>query len=224
MSSSEKHVADAKQKHHAKTPGKTTKRVRLSPEVRRQMILEAALVEFSAMGFSAATTANIAKRAGTTQSNLYVHFSSKDEIFETLLKQVLVPADGVWKPMSPGQSLHDVINAFIDDAYSRITPQSVAVIRLMIAESHRIPGLIQRWYEEAVIPVRNEQQRRIAEYAAAGQMQDSPLSHDFGLLTAPLLYVAVMKMVFPGDIAENECLKVKEAHRKVLHLLLEPPR
>lgn len=220
MSKAEELLTGTKQKHN-KTPKKTKKRVRLLPEVRRQLILDAALVEFSSMGFSAATTAKIAKRAGTTQSNLYVHFSSKDEIFETLLRQVLVPSDGVWKPMQPGQNLRDVINAFIDDSYSRMTPQSIAVIRLLIAESHRIPDLIQRWYEEAVIPVRNEQQRRIAEYIAAGQIQDSPLSNDFGLLTAPLLYVAIMKMIFPGDIAENECLKVKEAHRKVLHLLFD---
>jgi AcrR family transcriptional regulator len=197
--------------------------VRLTPEIRRQQILDAALIEFSTMGFNAATTAKIASRVGTTQSNLYVHFADKDEIFESLLTQLLVPSNGLWKLMQPGLRPSDVIDSFIDDAYDRLTPQSVAVIRLLISEGHRIPDLIRRWHAEAVLPVRAEQKRRMDEFVAAGQLQDTPLNDGFAfLISAPILYAAIMRMVFPGDIAEGEFQKVKETHRTALHLLLEP--
>lgn len=203
-------------------PAARRKRIRLPPEVRRQQILDAALIEFSAHGFSGATTGRIARRAGTTQSNLYVHFATKDEIFETLLRQVLVPSNGIWKPMRPGQRLEDVIDAFIEDAYDQMTPQSLAVIRLLVSESHRIPDLIRHWYADAVVPAHAEQRRRADEYVAAGQMRDTPLNDDFGFLTAPVLYTAIMRIVLPGDIAEREFHKIRETHREVLRLLLSP--
>lgn len=199
-----------------------SKRVRLSPEVRRQQILDAALIEFSALGFSGATTAKIARRAGTTQSNLYVHFADKDEIFETLLKHVLASSNSLWKPMQPGQNPRDVIDAFLEDTYSRLTPQTVAIIRLLISESHRVPALVRRWHAEAVLPVRTEQERRMNDFVAAGELQDTLLSGGFSfLMAAPLLYAAVTAMVLPEDIAGVEFQRLKETHRKVLHFLLD---
>lgn len=221
MTSSRKQTA-AKAVARTKKSAAKKKRVRLSPEVRRQQILDAALIEFGAHGFSAATTAKIARRAGTTQSNLYVHFADKDEIFETLLKQVLDSSNSLWKPMQPGQNPKDVIDAFLEDTYSRLTPQAVAIIRLLISESHRVPTLVRRWHAEAVLPERTEQERRMNDFVAAGQLQDTLLSGSFSfLMAAPLLYAAVTTMVLPEDIAGVEFQRLKETHRKVLHLLFD---
>ncbi|CAM4392300.1 TetR/AcrR family transcriptional regulator [Kerstersia similis] len=198
------------------------KRLRLSPEVRRQQILDAALVEFSTLGFAGATTAKIAKRAGTTQSNLYVHFSDKEAIFETLLRQLLEPSETFWTPLQEGKSASEVIDAFIDDAYDRLSSQSIATIRLLVMEGYRMPGLIRRWFCEGFVPIRTEQERRIAEYVAAGQMKPSPVSDDFGFITAPLVRAAVMRMIFPEDIAQAEITQMRETHRKAMHLLLLP--
>lgn len=196
------------------------KRVRLAPEVRRQQILDAALVEFAAQGFAGATTARIARRSGTTQSNLYAHFSDKEEIFETLLRQILVPSEGLWSPMKEGKNASEVVDTFVDDAYNRMSPKSIATIRLLITEGHRVPELIRRWFQEAVMPVREEQRRRIEEYVAAGQMKRSPLSEDFSFITAPLVHAAVMQMIFPDDIALDAIKQIRETHRQSLHLLL----
>src|SRR5207253_1579965 len=47
----------------------------------RARLLDAAREEFFARGFSGATTREIAKTAGTTESALYRHFSSKEQLF-----------------------------------------------------------------------------------------------------------------------------------------------
>ncbi|WP_197339318.1 TetR/AcrR family transcriptional regulator [Ralstonia solanacearum] len=216
MRSSRKQISDTTR---AAVP---KKRVRLSPEVRRQQILDAALVEFSALGFTAASIAKIARRAGTSKANLYVHFSNKDAIFETLLRDLLVPSRALLQQAQQGQNLDELIDAFIEDAYAGLTPQVIAVIRLLIAESHRVPHLIQRWHEETVVPARAEQQHRIEQYVAAGQMPQTPVTDYFSFVMAPVLYVAICRMVFRQDVAEDEYRNIRETHRKVLHMLLKP--
>ncbi|WP_055326332.1 TetR/AcrR family transcriptional regulator [Ralstonia solanacearum] len=216
MRSSRKQISDTTR---AAVP---KKRVRLSPEVRRQQILDAALVEFSTLGFTAASIAKIARRAGTSKANLYVHFSNKDAIFETLLRDLLVPSRALLQQAQQGQNLDELIDAFIEDAYAGLTPQVIAVIRLLIAESHRVPHLIQRWHEETVVPARAEQQHRIEQYVAAGQMPQTPVTDYFSFVMAPVLYVAICRMVFRQDVAEDEYRNIRETHRKVLHMLLTP--
>ena len=93
----------------------------------------------------------------------------------------------------------------------------------MIAESHRVPDLIQRWHEDTLLPARTEQQRHIDQYVAAGQLQSSPLTEHFNFAMIPILYAAVYQMVFRQDVAEHEIQKLKETHRKIMHLLLKAP-
>jgi len=211
----------AKQKSGKAVPKATNKRIRLSPEVRQQQILDAALIEFSSLGFAAASISRIARRAGTSKANLYVHFANKDEIFETLLKNVLVPPKASWDQLQPDQSLEELIDLFIDESYSGLTPSVIAIVRLLIAESHRVPGLIRRWHEESVVPVHAEQQHTIDQYVAAGQLQRSPLTDHFSFVMAPVLYAAIYQMVFCQDADDEELHKIKETHRKILHLLLK---
>lgn len=60
-------------------------RIRLEPEVRKQLILDAALAEFSAHGFTATRIDDIAKRAGLSKGGFYAHNPSKEEVFSALL-------------------------------------------------------------------------------------------------------------------------------------------
>ena len=41
-------------------------------------------------------------------------------------------------------------------------------------------------------------------------------------MMAPVLYAAIMQMVFGGEIAESESHKAKETLRKLLHMMLPP--
>lgn len=198
------------------------KRMRLSPDIRRRQILDAALIEFSALGYTAASISRIARCAGMSKANLYVHFASKDEIFETLLRDLLTPPARLWHGTQGKDSVDEMIDAFIDETYDRLTPQVIAAIRLLISESHRVPDLIQRWHEETVMPAHIEQQRHIDQCVTAGLIDSTPLSKHFGFAMAPVLYAAVTQMVFRTDVAESECRKIRETHRKVMHMLLSP--
>ena len=73
------------------TPGAAAARPvpRASAEERREQVIEAALKEFAAHGFHAASTGAIAKRAGISQPYIYALFENKHELFLAVNRHVV---------------------------------------------------------------------------------------------------------------------------------------
>lgn len=198
------------------------KRMRLPPEVRKQQILDAALLEFSDHGFGAATVEQIAKRVGLSKAGLYAHFKSKDEIFETLVTRVLSPSwtANEWRTRE-NQPLKQTIDEFIDSAYARITdPSLTAVLRLLISESGRAPGIISQWKQAIIQPYFDSQQHTIDSYVEKGVVRPSALTRHFALALTPLLFAAIWGMIFNESNTAEEIATMREAHRAVLIELL----
>ena len=59
----------------------TTPETRASSDERREQVIQAAVKEFAAHGFHAASTGAIAKRAGISQPYIYALFPNKHELF-----------------------------------------------------------------------------------------------------------------------------------------------
>lgn len=198
------------------------KRIRLSPEVRKQKILEAALLEFSDHGFGAATVERIAGNAGLSKAGLYAHFKSKDEIFEALLHEMLRPPFEVeqWQLLE-GETLSTAIDRFIDLSYEKLLePRTIATLRLVIAESARAPEAIQRWRDEVILPYQKAQQAVVDVCVASGWMRESALTRHFVLVSAPTLFVALQAMMFKEGEGMDELISLREAHRELLRELL----
>lgn len=62
---------------------------RLPPEARREQIVQSALQVFIEKGYSATTTAELAKAAGISEVTLFRHFKSKQEIFLAGVEPIL---------------------------------------------------------------------------------------------------------------------------------------
>lgn len=197
------------------------KRTRLAPEVRREQILEAALVEFNALGFTAASLSKIARRAGTVKSNIYVHFADKDDVFETLLEGLMARSQGNWSRMQDVQNAAEFIERFIDSAYASLTDDTIAIARLLITEGHRVPHLLAKW-SAANVQARRDRQALVDRFVAEGKLKPSPLTEHFSFVMAPVVYSAVTQMVLGKEQAMEEVLAVKETHRKLLAMLLRP--
>lgn len=71
---------------------------RLSPEVRKEQILAAALSLFIERGFEAVDVPDIAERAGVSRPTIYKYFASTDVILEQLLERAL---QEVWLDLVP---------------------------------------------------------------------------------------------------------------------------
>jgi len=95
------------------------KRQRLSQEVRRAEVIDAALIEFGRRGYDGASTGSIARRAGVKQPYIYALFEDKRDLFlscfESLnsrmlerFREVAVAAD------SPDDRLRAMGNAYLE--------------------------------------------------------------------------------------------------------------
>src|SRR5262245_12522423 len=64
---------------------------RLTAKDRRQQILEVAFGLFARKGYEGATTREIAEKAGINEALLFRHFSSKENLYWTMIEEVCQP-------------------------------------------------------------------------------------------------------------------------------------
>lgn len=208
-------------------PTARPRRVRLKPEVRSRLILEAALVEFGANGFSATRIEDIATRAGLAKTGVYAHFASKEAIFEALLDQVLLNArleeDEIWQPDGTA-TVPDMVDAYLDRLYSMVqNPVFPELYRLLVAESGRAPDLVRRWHDQVVLKHRAAEQALIDACVRRGLLRDSPLTELFSLSVAPALLWMSSRLVLGND-SPYPLEQVRRIHRGMLLDQLQPRR
>jgi AcrR family transcriptional regulator len=74
----------------------STKRRRLSPDARRDMIVDAAVRYFAEVGFSGSTR-DLARRVGVTQPLLYKYFATKADLVDAVFEKVYLDRlDPAW--------------------------------------------------------------------------------------------------------------------------------
>lgn len=197
------------------------KRVRLSAETRRQQILEAALQEFSSVGFEGATVERISQRVGLTKAGLYAHFTSKSEMLEALFATTMFsPATQSHWQWVEGASLEDMVDGFLDTVYAAIDdPRTRAIFRLLLSESARSPELFRDWYERMVRPHAVRRQAELDECIARGAIADNAVSRKFPLVSAPVLIALLAHLMLSDELAEQEVAEIRSAHREMLLIL-----
>ncbi len=201
------------------------RRVRLKPEIRSRLILDAALAEFGARGFTATRIEDIAARAGLTKTGVYAHYPSKDAIFAALLDHVLLQArmdiTAAWHPDGT-VALEDMVDAYLDRLYRMVQePVFVELFRLLLAESRRAPELIRRWHEQVVQQYRAQEQALIDACVRRGVLRDSPLTQLFSLSVAPAFLWMASKSILGQDSA-YPLEQVRSIHRAMLLDQLAP--
>jgi TetR/AcrR family transcriptional regulator, mexJK operon transcriptional repressor len=136
------------------SPKAKTKRKRGNPagrptaselERRKERVMEVATELFVANGYSATSLVDIAKGAGVATRTLYQHFGDKEALF----REVIFARDAAFAIPKPtvekGDTLHSALmragQYAIDVTYR---PQSIGLMRLMIAESQRFPKFMKQ--------------------------------------------------------------------------------
>lgn len=199
-----------------------SKRVRLAPEVRREQILDAALIEFSAVGFEGATMDRLARRVGITKAGVYAHFKSKDEIFEALLvSNIFRRTEQPHWHWCDGASLEETVDKYLEHVYLHLqVPQVQATFRLLISESGRAPERIRRWHDEFFTPYVLQRQSEITDSVNKGLLPDNLFTRKFSLLSSPALLAMLGQLLGQGATAGEELAEVRQAHREMLLILL----
>jgi AcrR family transcriptional regulator len=118
---------------------------------KREAILEAALGEFLADGFTDTSVDRIAAAAGVSKQTIYNHFGDKKQLFIEVLRdrqrQVGVfPDDELAEQLGEADDLAAALGRYAREAIRvMLRPDIVALRRLVLAEAGRHPEILDEW-------------------------------------------------------------------------------
>lgn len=200
------------------------KRRYLSSAARKEEILDAALVEFSARTYNAVSMERLAECAGLSKAGIYAHFKSKEEIFHALLERVtkqLFDFQG-WLP-DDDLTLQELVDVYLDRLYTTFdSTTTISIYRLLLTEGNRAPVQLQQWREEVARRLRERAQLIIQLHIQRGTIRPSALTeHFFPLALAPALLWLNTSMLPKGEPSLS-LAQLRAAHRQMLFELLQP--
>jgi AcrR family transcriptional regulator len=179
---------------------------------RRAAIVEAALEEFIASGFTATRLDDVAKRAGVAKGTIYLHFKDKETLFEELVRTAIVPLiNRLTAPPSPSGSIRDALEGF-----ARMFIQEVAttrrgdIIRLIVAEGPRFPAVADFYYREVVSRGLAAMRTLIEAGVARGEIRFPELARFPQIVVAPAMLAVIWKSLFErhSPLDANEMMRV----------------
>lgn len=177
----------------AKTPANRAERT----AERRAAIVEAALDEFIARGFTATRLDDVAKRAGVAKGTIYLHFKDKESMFEELIRTAIVPLIGRMQAPPPGGTVREAIEgfalAFIQDIAST---RRGDIVRLIVAEGPRFPAIADFYYREVVSRGLAGMRALIELGIARGEIRHKNLARFPQIMVAPALIAVIWQSLF----------------------------
>ncbi|MEX5711479.1 TetR/AcrR family transcriptional regulator [Parafrankia sp. FMc6] len=160
--------------------------VRLDGAVR-----DSALRLFLEHGYEGTSMDAIARAAGTTKASLYARFTSKEEVFCSVLEWATLRRD--WPTPDPEppdlDDLEGALTAIAQTALSRaLDPSMVKLGRIAIAHASRFPELARRTHAAGAFPRRRLVVELLNRHAATGAIAaDDPeilAEHFLGMVSA----------------------------------------
>ena len=122
-------------------------------DARPAEILSAALDVFAERGFAAAKLDEVAARAGVSKGTLYLYFESKNELFRSMVRGLLLPNLAMAERAmaeSKGSATDLLRHVILTFGKVLITTKLGAIPKLIIAESTNFPDLARFYYEEVI--------------------------------------------------------------------------
>jgi TetR/AcrR family transcriptional regulator, mexJK operon transcriptional repressor len=116
----------------------------------RERILEVATELFLTEGYGATSIEAVAERAGVSKRTFYHRFNNKAALFAAVVHRIIEqirPPPGV--PLLEGATLHKILRRLAGLILrAALSPQAIALHRLVTAESLRFPNLTRAVYDE----------------------------------------------------------------------------
>ena len=115
---------------------------------KRRQIMDGARSAFLAAGFDGASMNDIARSAGVSKGTLYAYFTSKDELFEAIIRdQYRQSAERLCVFRHEGD-VKDMLTDFGVRLLRRMTePSTLALARVVIAAAGKFPNVGRAFYE-----------------------------------------------------------------------------
>jgi AcrR family transcriptional regulator len=193
-------------------------RFRRRKEDRPGEITAAALAVFSDKGYDAARVDDVAKRAGVSKGLLYLYFRTKEELFKAVIRRYVSPRIQALEAgirdsqFSAEQFLRGPFLRFAKDI-----PKSPArvLIRMIVAEGPKYPGLTAYYWEKVVAHGLSAIRQVIARGIDNGEFKNSALDEFPQLLVTPVLFSVVWTGAF-GRQHDLDTDRFIESHLEIV--------
>jgi len=169
------------------------------PEGRRQAILEAALDQFLAEGFSATTLDGIARQAGVAKGTIYLYFADKEALFRALVQSMIGPVIGAAEAEAPRFAgptpvlLRQLVLGLVRQV---LRTDRKRLLRLVLTEAPRFPWLAEIYWQEVVSRAMQTIRGLARRAAERGELASDALERFPQLLPAPLLVGLLWSTLF----------------------------
>ena len=126
-------------------------------EARRKALAEVAERVFLTRGFTEATMQMIAQQARASKETLYRHFTSKEMLFSEIMRekalQIFGPSGAPDLDEAPAEALYRIGVKLLE---TLVRPESLALLRVVIAESPRAPELGRLFWSQGPMHVQEQ--------------------------------------------------------------------
>jgi TetR/AcrR family transcriptional repressor of mexJK operon len=158
----------------------------------RERILEVATDLFLTEGYGTTSIEAVAEHAGISKRTFYHRFENKEALFAAVVHRVIEqirPPPEV--PLLEGETLHAILRRLADLALrAALSPQAIALHRLITAESLRFPALAraaeESWAREATTLIGDLLARELPDaHLDGGQREFAAMQFLFMVVTLP---------------------------------------
>ncbi|MBS0346116.1 MAG: TetR/AcrR family transcriptional regulator [Proteobacteria bacterium] len=198
-------------------------RKRLTPDTRIPLILDAALAEFSAHGYSATRIDDIANRAGLSKGGFYAHFSGKDAVFEALLRRSLTaPTLDVDALLDAATDIRGLVEQLVDQLHTHLGDTTLrATARLLLTDGHRLPDVVTLWRQNTVDNLHVQLGALLRRCVERGLCRDSTVVHHPWLIVSPVIH-QLFQQLSSAAVVPIQLREARSTHVDMLCELLTP--
>jgi AcrR family transcriptional regulator len=202
-------------------------RWRRRKQARPGEILAAALACFKDRGFAGTRLEDVAARAGVTKGTIYLYYSSKEELFEAVVRSELTPnIDHLEAALAEPVPAAVLLERIITFWAQTIVPSPLSVIpKIVIAEAGNFPELARFFLEAAPHRMLRLIASVLRRGIAAGEFRPVDVDHVVYCFIGPLIFSLLWQhSLGPYDDRPLDAQAVGRAHLDlVLHGLQVAP-
>ena len=184
------------------------------PSVKREAILDAAQAAFLDVGFAATSMDGVAHGAGVSKATIYAHFESKEQLFSAVMRR-RCDSSFVFQEPEESADARTTLTVIAQRLLGLLmSPESLALYRVVVAEAIRSPDLARAFYEtgplrgKAAISASMERLQRRGELS--GKIDPLILTDQFlGMLRAETYHRALLGLP-PGRSVEDSIVSAVE--------------
>ena len=133
-------------------------------------LLEAAESIFAEAGFSAATTAAIARRAGVPKANLHYYFATKEALYRAVVERVLTAWLAAAASFDSSEDPREALAAYVG-AKMDLAREMPLASRIWSAEIMRGAPIIQDFLDTTLGQWVTSRERAVKRWIAAGKLK-----------------------------------------------------